>query len=242
MNEPVVYAAAAVLGGVALGALLGALTRRLVATRGRRRGIEGVAKPAAAFVFWICFAAGVAAGVGILAPEALDPLPGRILGYIPDLLVAILLILIGRAAATVASTVFSAGLAQAIGRTRREVAVLLRAGIMVIVVLLALGQLGVNTQILTLALAAILLSAAVAMALLIGFGGRGVAQEIAAGRYLRRIVREGDHLTAGQVDGTVVALHAATTEVGRDEHGTLHVPHTVLMSGPIKVTRPPEQD
>ena len=89
----------------------------------------------------------------------------------------------------------------------------LRAVIMVVVVLLALGQLGVNTQLLTLAFAAVLLCLASAMAMLIGLGGRNVAREVAAGRYLRRILNEGDHVHSGAVDGTVVALHAATTEM-----------------------------
>jgi small-conductance mechanosensitive channel len=238
MNEPVILATAAVLGGLALGALLGALTRRVVAARERDRAVEGLASPAAGFVFWICLAIGIAVAIGVLAPEALDPLPGRILSFLPDLLVAILLIIIGRAAAGAAGSLLSAGLARATGRTRREVAVALRAGIMVVVVLLALGQLGVNTQLLTLAVAAALLSVAAAMALLIGLGGRHVAQEIAAGRYLRRILSEGDHLHAGTVEGTVVALHAATTEVGRDQSGTLHVPNTLLLQGPIEVIRP----
>ena len=237
MNEPVILATVAVLGGLGLGALLGSLTRRFVSARERHRAVEGLASPAAGFVFWICLAIGIAVAVGILAPEALEPLPGRIFSFLPNLLVAILLIIIGRAAAGVAGSLFSVSLARATGRTRREVAVALRTGIMVVVVLLALGQLGVNTQLLTMAVAAALLCVATALALLIGLGGRHVAQEIAAGRYLRRIVREGDHVQTATVAGTVVALHPATTEVEVEQPGTLHVPNTVLLEAPLAVTR-----
>jgi len=239
MNEPVIYAVAAVLVGLALGALLGGLTRRVVASREQRRGIEGLAAPAAALVFWVCLATGIAVAVGVLAPGALQPLPARILGYLPDVLVAVLMLIVGRAVATLAGSLLGAGLARATGRTRREVTVVLRSAIMVVVVLLALNQLGVNTQLLTLAFTALLLCAAIAMALLIGLGARHVAAEVAAGRYLRRILSEGDHVLGGEVEGTVVALHAATTEMDGEPSGTVHVPNTVLLAGPLTISRAP---
>lgn len=238
MTEPVIYAVAAILAGLGLGVLLGALTRRIVAAQESRRAVQGLARPAAAFVFWVVLAVGIAVAVGILAPNALEPLAAKVLAYLPNVLIAILMIIVGRAAATVAGTLLGAGLARATGRTRREMVLVLRAVIMVIVVLLALGQLGVNTQLLTLTFAAVLLCLASAMAMLIGLGGRSVAREVAAGRYLRRILSEGDHVHAGAVDGTVVALHAATTEMESEASGTTHVPNTLLLQGSITVTRP----
>ena len=59
MSEAVIYALAAVLAGLALGAALGALTRRVVAAQERRRSVEGLAGPAAAFVFWVVLAIGI---------------------------------------------------------------------------------------------------------------------------------------------------------------------------------------
>ncbi len=242
MSEPVVYAVAAILAGLTLGALLGALTRRLVVAQERRLSVEGLGGPAAAFVFWVVLAIGIATAVGILAPRALEPLAARAVAYLPNVLIAILMLIVGRAGAILAGTLLGAGLARATGRTRREMVVVLRGVIMVVVVLLALGQLGVNTELLTLAFAAVLLCLATAMALLIGLGGRHVAREVAAGRYLRRILNEGDHVNSGGVDGTVVALHAATTEMETDASGTTHVPNTLMLQGPITVTRPLDRE
>lgn len=238
MSEPVVLALAVLLLGVALAALLGALTRRLVTRRTGRRTPDGIGRPAGALVFWVVLAVAVAASVGILAPGTLEPLAARVLGYLPRVLVAILMLVVGWALATLAGSALSAGLARATGRTRREIAVILRGIILVVVVLLALGQLGVNTLVLTLTLAAVLLCLATGMALLIGLGGRNVAREVAAGRYVRRIVVVGDRLVSGDVEGRVVALHAATVELEVDGPGTLHVPHSLLLRRPLTVTHP----
>lgn len=237
MTEQVVYALAAILGGLLLGTFLGAATRRIVAAQERRRSLEGLSRPAASLVFWVLLAMGIAVAVGILAPAALEPLAGQVLGYLPRALIAILMLIVGRAAATLAGTLLGEGLARATGRTRREMVVLLRGVIMVVVVLLSLGQLGVNTQLLTLTFAAILLCGATAMALLIGLGGRQVAREVAAGRYLRRVVTVGDQVHCAAVDGRVVALHAATIELQTGVTGTTHLPHTAVLQGPFTITR-----
>ncbi|MFG3690203.1 hypothetical protein [Micromonospora sp. NPDC047740] len=235
MDERALYAAVAVIGGVVVGTVGGGLTRRLLRHGPRTQKLRVVAAPAAAFVFWVALATGIAIGVGLLAPDALRPLPGRTLAYLPRVLVAGLLLITGYAAAAATAVVLSGGLARATGRTRREAALSLRIAVMTTVTLLALSQLGVDTTILTLAAAALLFAAALAVALLIGLGGRDLAREIAAGRYLRRIVQPGDHITTGQLTGRITTLHPATTEVETDGAELLHVPHTHLLSQPIRV-------
>ena len=239
MSEAVIYALAAVLAGLALGC--GAGRAHAPSRRGPGAPPLGGGTGGARCRLRLLGGPGHRhrAAVGILAPGALEPLAARALAYLPNVLIAILMIIVGRAAATLAGTLLGAGLARATGRTRREMVMVLRAVIMVVVVLLALGQLGVNTELLTLAFAAVLLCLASAMALLIGLGGRHVAREVAAGRYLRRILNEGDHVRSGEVEGTVVALHAATTEMDSATPGTTHVPNTLMLQGPITVTRPP---
>ena len=110
---------------------------------------------------------------------------------------------------------------------------------MVIVVLLALGQLGVNTQLLTLTFAAVLLCLASAMAMLIGLGGGSVAREVAAGRYLRRILSEGDHVHTGcrrRHRGRPARGHHRGGERGARARPTCRT--RCVLQGPITVTRP----
>ncbi|MBO0878611.1 MAG: hypothetical protein J2P19_35070, partial [Pseudonocardia sp.] len=204
MDEHAIYAAAAVLGGILVGTVAGGLARRAILRNQKRRDM---AAPAAAVVFWVALAIGIAVGAGLLAPGALRPLPGRFLAYLPNILVAGLMLIAGYAAASLTAAILSGGLARATGRTRRQAALGLRTVIMIAVALLALNQLGVDTTLLTIAAAALLFGTATALALLIGLGGRDLAREIAAGRYLRRILKPGDHVEAHSLDGRVVTLH-----------------------------------
>ncbi len=235
MNEHALYAAIAVIGGVVVGTVGGGLIRRFIQQQRRGPQLRVVAAPAAAFVFWVALAVGIAIGISLLSPDTLRPIPGQVLAYLPRVLIAGLLVIVGYAAAAATGGLLSGGLARATGRTRREAALSLRIAIMTTVTLLALGQLGVDTTILTIAVAALLFGAAAAGALLIGLGGRELAREVAAGRYLRRLVRPGDHIDIGDVTGRIATLHPATTEVETGTASTLHVPHSLLLSAPIRV-------
>lgn len=239
MGERVLYAVAAVIAGVIVGAVAGGVTRRAVL---RRRTRQEVAAPAAALVFWVALAIGIAVGAGLLAPDAVRPLPGRLLDYLPRVLVAGLILIVGYAAATVSAAVLSGGLARATGRTRRQAATGLRTAIFIAVALLALGQLGVDTTVLTLAAAALLFGTAAALALLVGLGGRELAREVAAGRYLRRLVRPGDLVETPEHSGRITALHPATTELDTGPAGTIHIPNSLLLRDAVRVNRQAQPD
>jgi small-conductance mechanosensitive channel len=242
MDDRVIWAATAVAAGVLIGAGAGYLTRVIVAKRERRAHVEGLAAPAAAFVFWLVLAAGIGIAIAILAPDELQPLVEQTLTYLPNVLVAVLILIVGRAIAAIASGALGAGLAKATGRTRRQAGLALRVGILIVTVMLVLAQLGVNTVLLNMVAGAVLFGTSAALALLVGLGGRDVAKEIAAGRYLRRIFTTGDRIEAGDVSGHIVALHPATTELSTSASGTLHVPNTDLLNSAIRVEHPDGPD
>lgn len=234
MDERALYAAGAVIAGIVVGTIAGSIARRTIL---RRQTRHDVAAPAAALVFWVSLAIGIAIGAGLLAPDAVRPLPGRVLGYLPQLLVAGLILIVGYGAATVTAAVLSGGLARATGRTRREAAIGLRITIIIAVTLLALSQLGVDTTILTIAAAALLFGITTTLALLIGLGGRDIAREVAAGRYLRRLLQPGDHIETSHLSGRITTLHPATTELNTDTSSTTHIPHTRLLNDTIRIQR-----
>ena len=193
-------------------------------------------------MFWLVLAVGIGVAITILAPDELRPLAEQTLTYLPNVLVAVLILIVGRAIAAIASGALGAGLAKATGRTRRQAGLALRAGILVVTIMLVLAQLGVNTTLLNMAAGAALFGMSAALALLVGLGGRGCRQRVAAGRYLRRIFTTGDRIEAGDLSGHIVALHPATTELSTTAAGTLHVPNTNLLSAAIRVEHPDGPD
>jgi MFS family permease len=237
MDERWVFAIAAVAGGLILGSIAGVAVRRSLGKPSRREELRSVAKPAAVFVFWFIFAIGIVGAVAVVSPQSLRDLPGDVLSYFPRVLVAGLILIAGHVLSMVVATVLQTALSRASGQRSTEIARAARFAVMGAAVILALGQLGVNTTILTLAIAALLFGVSIAFALLVGLGGRDVAREIAAGRYVRRVLDVGDALNSGEFRGVVRGVHPATVELELPNSAQIHVPYTHLMSCGFQVSQ-----
>ena len=68
-----------------------------------------------------------------------------------------------------------------------------------------------------------------------------MASEIAAGRYLHRIVRPGDTVSGDGFGGVVRAVWGATVEL--DVDGVIvHVPNSKLLAGNLTIERSPASE
>jgi small-conductance mechanosensitive channel len=237
MDSRAISALIALAAGIAVGALVGWAVRRIVQRRARRPEVREIGRALGIFLFWLAVAAGAVIAAGLLRPGTFAQLPNQVLEFLPRVLVAGLIVIAGYALAATLAAAFSAGLARAAGRTQRQGAIFIRAVVVGAAVLLALAQLGINTTIITLLVAALAFGAAAAMALLIGIGSRDVARNIAAGRYLHRVLRIGDEVKTGDVHGTVVALHPATLELNTGIDRTIHVPNADVLAGNLEIRR-----
>ena len=100
--------------------------------------------------------------------------------------------------------------------------------------LVAAGQLGLETSVLV--LFAIVLFATIGLVAAVALGGGliGLSGNIAAGRYVREGISEGDEISVDGIEGTVEEIgHAAV--VLRSEDGYLYrVPNRTLLEGIVK--------
>lgn len=231
MNEPWLIAAATLLGAVMVGAAAGWGVRSILKRPTRPAEMQSIARPAGVFTFWFIVTVGIVAAVGALSPASLEPLPGRVLAYLPRVLVAGLILIGGYALASAAALVLSHALSRASGERHHQIARGVRLSLLGAALIVALSQLGVDTTILTLVVAALLFGAAGAFALLVGLGGREVASEIAAGRYMQRVIKVGDAISTGEVTGVVAELHPASVEVQTPAEGRIHLPYSDLLGG-----------
>jgi small-conductance mechanosensitive channel len=243
--EPWVYATIAVAAGLIVGGVLGWVTRRYLSAPKRRPEVRDVAPAAAAFLFWFVAAAGIVVAVAVLSPETLEPIPAQILAFLPHVLVAGLILIGGWALAVTIGTLFGRALVGATGRRATQLQSAIRVTVMTAAVILALAQLGVDTTILTIIITAALFSVGLAGALLVGLGGRTLAQELSAGRYLRRYLRIGSTVRTDAASGRIVALHPATVEIEHDDGAISHIAYSRLVEGGVTAApqgKPPPAD
>ena len=109
--------------------------------------------------------------------------------------------------------------------------VVAQAAIIALFALTALAQLGIPTQILTALLALVLVAASLTFALAFGLGGRDVARQLSAGRYVSGSFAVGQRISVAAISGEIVAFDSAAVLLRTDDGRTLRVPnHLVLES------------
>jgi small-conductance mechanosensitive channel len=223
------------LGGMVLGSIAAPITRRALASRSQP-AIRDSAKGAGSFVFGLFCALGLVAALGVASPESLKPLPGDIARFLPRAVVAGLLIISGRIVATLVVAAVGRAMLKATGRQHKAILRTIEVVIVALVALVAAAQLGIDTTVLNIFVAAIAFGGALAMALLIGIGGRDTSREIAAGRSLARYLAVGDSIEIGEVSGTVTELQP-TVIIVQTGTGEVVLTNTAAQAAPLHVSR-----
>ena len=233
-----VWAVVAIVAGLAIGTVVGWLVRNRLQRATSRPVIRRIGNASGAFLFWFFTLVGVVLAVGMVSPETLRPLPRQVLDYLPRVLAAGLIVIGGWALAILSSTVLAAALSRATGRLEREFELVIRYTVVVLAVILALAQLGVNVTVVTVRVAVVALTVGASITIIVGHGGRQISGEIAAGRYLHSFVDMGDRVSAGDFEGVVVGVHPATLELERPDGSRVHAPYSKLLADGIVVQRP----
>jgi small-conductance mechanosensitive channel len=99
----------------------------------------------------------------------------------------------------------------------------------------AAAQVAVSTAILMVIVGILLAGAVATVALAFGLGGRDVARELSAGRFLQSAYREGQVITVADVRGEIVAMETATTVLRTADGGTVRVPNNLLLNSVVRV-------
>lgn len=233
-----VLAAVAVGSGLLLGELGGRLVRQALRRPGRSDSARANARAAGSFVFWAATAAGLLVAVAVLDRQALLDEGHRISRDLPELLLAVVTVIVGWAVGVAVGAAVGQSALRASGVRQVALERLLRVGITLGGVVLALTQLGVDAAVLGVLVVAVVGAPALAAALLTASGGRAVASQLAAGRALRPQLREGWELeaedaTGRAVSGRIVALHPTSVEVLTGAGDRVLVPNRVLLDRPF---------
>jgi small-conductance mechanosensitive channel len=188
-------------------------------------------------VFWLLMCVFLTAAFNILGLEAVSNAMQEIVHYIPKLLVATVVVVVGLLVATflrgvVATSADRVGLsyAQHLANACYYVFALLTF-------IAAFHQLGIEFALLEQLILIAFGAVAVGFGLAFGLGGRDVMAGILSGYYVRQRLHAGDHVTLGNMEGTVREVGPVATIIETEEDGLLNrrsVPNTRMLNEAVR--------
>jgi len=201
---------------------------------GLRKSLSDVIPRVVYFLLLFLFARSLADTVGL---TAISNAIGSFLGFVPNMIAAILILLVGSALGRFAGTAVArsaeeSGLdfAPALGRV-------LSAVVIFVAVIMAMAQLRLDTDIVRLVTALSLAGAALAFGLCFGLGSRTLVSNILAGLYVKRLFVPGTEI---EVDGLrgVVASVSTTSTILEQEGQEFVLANQTLLAENTTVYRP----
>ncbi|MBU0702875.1 MAG: mechanosensitive ion channel [Chloroflexi bacterium] len=218
-----------ILGWIVAALVARGLTRLLRTVRfnelAQRAGIEQFLERAqikldpsgalAALVKWFIILLFLVAAANTLGWPQVSQFLNQILAYLPNVAVAVIILIVGLALAgfirdMVRGTVASAGAAE---RSADVIAGATYWLFAIITALTALNQLGIAITLSETLYVALFGSIAAILALAFGLGGRALAGDLVAGWSLSTQLGEGDEVTIGEDQGTVVRVGPTSTVI-----------------------------
>lgn len=238
MNDPNwIGAAIAVAAGFIVGSVLARVVRGLLSRERQPEAVREAAGAIASVFFAAAVIVGLITALGFVDDTAVDDLPNDFIDYVPRALSAAIVLIVANIAATFVVAALERSLGHVSAAVRRRVPPTVRGAILFMGALIAANQLGIDTQILTIAAAALFFGIALTVALVAYSGSGPVASEVAASRALRRILHVGDSVDTDVATGTVVELHSVKVEIETADGRHVLVPYSALLESVVGISR-----
>ncbi len=230
-----------VAGAIVAGFVVGMIASRIISVAlgapTRPEPIQDAAGPLASLGFWTFVVIGLLVALGVLSPDALSEMPRNLVAFLPRLLSAAIVVIAANVLSSFATAALARALARASSTVQRQAVMITRATIMALAVLIAVPQLGIETTVINLGVAAIFFALSASFTLLVGLGGRDVASQVASTRAVKRMVQSGDEVTLENLTGIVVALHPTAVEIRATTGQAVLVPSARFLAETITIKR-----
>ena len=255
--ESVVSAAPNVIAAIALlvvGHFVGKLLAYVIARLLQRVGLDklgdsaglgdmaassGISVSASALfgkiVYWLVFLTFLISSADALGLAYVSATINDFVDYLPKVIGALLVLVVGLAAAQFARTLVEAALAGMNLGYERAIGGLVYGIIVIVVLSLAINQLDVETELMNQVIVILLLAAAAAVALAMGLGTRDVAGNIVAGVYARDLYEPGRHIRLGDIEGEIVEVGATSMVIRTVGGTTVTVPNRRLIDEQVEI-------
>jgi small-conductance mechanosensitive channel len=173
-------------------------------------------------VFWMLMLVFLMAGFSILEIPQVSEAISKVVAYIPNVLVATVMVVVGLLVAgflrgVIATSADRVGISYAEHLANGCYYIM---GLMVFMA--AFDQLHIQFALLNYAILIVFGGLALGTGLALGLGGRDVMAGILAGYYVRQRLQSGDHVSVGSMEGTVREVGPVATIIETEEHGMLN--------------------
>lgn len=188
----------------------------------------------ARLAYWLILFVFVLAAAESLGLIGVTEMLNRLVGYLPNVLAAALILLLGSLVAQV--------IGDSLGKMTSEAGVaaglalgqVVRYTLLVFTIVLTLGQLGIQTDLLTVAASALVIATMLALAIAFGFGSRDLARNIMAGYHARESFEEGQQLSLRGHSGQLMSIGTVKSVI-RTRKGLVSLPNAALMEEEVTV-------
>lgn len=164
----------------------------------------------------------------IMGLEPVAQIFERLLGFLPTLIAALIVFLIGGVAAQFLGNTVTALAAGSGVNSPGRLGQIVQYLISIFVVIIALGVLGMDTGLLVTAVTIVIGAFALALSLALGLGARGIVRHVLAGYYVRQRFQPGQAIAFEELRGDVSSVGGVNTRVETAE-GAVILPNGLLL-------------
>lgn len=215
---------------------LDALTERVGISRTlSNAGMDSsVSSLLARLAYWLILFVFILAAVESLGLIGFADTINQLVGYLPNVLAAALILLLGSLIAQVVGDAMREMTTRAGVTAGPALGQVVRYTLLIFAAILALAQLGIQTDLLIIAASSLLVATSLALALAFGIGSRDLARNIMAGFHAKESFEEGQRLNVRGHSGELLSIGTAKSLI-KTSKGTVSLPNSVLMEEEVTV-------
>lgn len=158
-----------------------------------------------------------------------------IIGFLPSLIVGVVILVLGFVSSRLAGIVVEQAMRSRSAVLATRLKSVVSGALLTITALIALKQMGIETDVLVLILAAMLATGTIAGGLAVGLGSLPLARQVAAGRHVEDRLRVGLNVSVDGLSGTIRSINLASVSV-RSEDGTVwEIPNLLFLEHAVEV-------
>jgi small-conductance mechanosensitive channel len=192
------------------------------------------ARSAARGLLWFLLLVAVIVATSLLAPDLLADVPAQVVRWLPRLGVTLVILWLGAIAAGLLRQLVQTGLERIEVANASVLGQVVYWVVLGLAILMAADELGVRTGVLQTMLFILLVVVGLAAALAIGLGGRALAGNVIAGRYVEDRFTVGQQIEVDQFKGTIVEVGLASVTISDADGELVEIPHGFLLTRPVR--------